>query len=330
MNDKRITSAVGSGGRSSNDFVKDVIFKYFGNNILENLGDAAYLDINGELSFTTDSFVVEPEFFPGGDIGKLAVYGTCNDLSVSGAKPKFLSFSLIIPEGYKFSDIEKIIESAGAAAKEAGVLVVCGDTKVISASGLKTPLVNTAGIGIVRKKLNNYSEINVGDNVILTSDIARHGMCIMSKREDLNIESTIESDCADLNPLFEATEYKGIKFARDATRGGVAAVLNEISDKTGLGFLLEETEIPVREDVKYLCEFLGFDPLCVANEGAAILIVDSALSFQILEAIKSIKVGANAAIIGEVCSDSKVMLRTSIGGIRNVEMPTGELLPRIC
>lgn len=330
MNGKRITSAVGSGGKSTNDFVKDIIFKYFGNNILENLGDAAYVDINGELSFTTDSFVVEPEFFPGGDIGKLAVYGTCNDLSVSGAKPKFLSFSLIIPEGYKFSDIEKIIQSAGAAAKEAGVLVVCGDTKVISTSGLKTPLVNTAGIGIVRKKLNNYSEINVGDSVILTSDIARHGMCIMSKREGLNIESTIESDCADLNPLFEITDYKGIKFARDATRGGVAAVLNEISDKTGLGFLLEETEIPVRKDVKYLCEFLGFDPLCVANEGAAILIVDSALSTQILDAIKSVKVGANAVIIGEVCSDSKVMLRTSIGGIRNVEMPTGELLPRIC
>ncbi len=330
MKGKRITSAVGSGGKSTNDFVKDVIFKYFGNNILENLGDAAYLDINGELSFSTDSFVVEPEFFPGGDIGKLAVYGTCNDLSVSGAKPKFLSFSLIIPEGYKFSDIEKIIQSAGAAAKEAGVLVVCGDTKVISTSGLKTPLVNTAGIGIVRKKLNNYSEINVGDSVILTSDIARHGMCIMSKREGLNIESTIESDCADLNPLFEITDYKGIKFARDATRGGVAAVLNEISDKTGLGFLLEETEIPVRKDVKYLCEFLGFDPLCVANEGAAILIVDSALSTQILDAIKSVKVGANAVIIGEVCSDSKVMLRTSIGGIRNVEMPTGELLPRIC
>ncbi|TYB34370.1 MAG: hydrogenase expression/formation protein HypE [Flexistipes sinusarabici] len=330
MKDKKITSALGSGGKSTNDFVKDIICKYFGNNILENLGDAAYLDINGELSFTTDSFVVEPEFFPGGDIGKLAVYGTCNDLSVSGAKPKFLSFSLIIPEGYRLSDIEKIIESAGTAAKEAEVQIVCGDTKVISASGLKSPLVNTAGMGVVRKKLNNYSVIKAGDKIILTSDIARHGMCIVSKREGLNIESEIESDCADLNPLFEVSGYKGIKFARDATRGGLAAVLNEISDKTGLGFLIDEVEIPLREDVKYLCEFLGFDPLSVANEGAALLIVDSALSSQILAGIKSVKVGTNAALIGEVCSERKVMLKTPIGGIRNVEMPVGELLPRIC
>jgi len=330
MEDKKITSALGSGGKSTNDFVKDIICKHFGNNILENLGDAAYLDMKGELSFTTDSFVVEPEFFPGGDIGKLSVYGTCNDLSVSGAKPKFLSFSLIIPEGYKFSDIEKIVESAGAAAKEAGVQIVCGDTKVISASGLKSPLVNTAGIGVVRKKLNDYSKIKAGDKIILTSDIARHGMCIISKREGLNIESKIESDCADLNPLFEVSDYKGINFARDATRGGVAAVLNEISDKTDLGFLVDEAQIPLRDDVKYLCEFLGFDPLSVANEGAALLIVDSASASQILDKVKSVKVGENAALIGEVCSEKKVMLKTPIGGIRNVEMPVGELLPRIC
>jgi len=330
MEDKKITSALGSGGKSTNDFVKDIICKHFGNNILENLGDAAYLDMKGELSFTTDSFVVEPEFFPGGDIGKLSVYGTCNDLSVSGAKPKFLSFSLIIPEGYKFSDIEKIVESAGAAAKEAGVQIVCGDTKVISASGLKSPLVNTAGIGVVRKKLNDYSKIKAGDKIILTSDIARHGMCIISKREGLNIESKIESDCADLNPLFEVSDYKGINFARDATRGGVAAVLNEISDKTDLGFLVDEAQIPLRNDVKYLCEFLGFDPLSVANEGAALLIVDSASASQILDKVKSVKVGENAALIGEVCSEKKVMLKTPIGGIRNVEMPVGELLPRIC
>ncbi|AEI14194.1 hydrogenase expression/formation protein HypE [Flexistipes sinusarabici DSM 4947] len=330
MEDKKITSALGSGGKSTNDFVKDIICKYFGNSILENLGDAAYLDINGELSFSTDSFVVEPEFFPGGDIGKLAVYGTCNDLSVSGAKPKFLSFSLIVPEGYKFSDTEKIVASAGAAAEEAGVQIVCGDTKVISASGLKSPLVNTAGLGILKKKLNDYGKIKAGDKIILTSDIARHGMCIVSKREGLNIESEIESDCADLNPIFEVSGYKGVKFARDATRGGVAAVLNEISDKTGLGFLIDEAEIPMREDVKYLCEFLGFDPLSVANEGAALLIVESALSSKILDKIKSVKVGADAALIGEVCSENKVMLKTPIGGIRNVEMPVGELLPRIC
>jgi len=330
MEDKKITSALGSGGKSTNNFVKDIICKHFGNNILENLGDAAYLDIKGELSFTTDSFVVEPEFFPGGDIGKLAVYGTCNDLSVSGATPKFLSFSLIIPEGYRFSDIEKIIASAGAAAKEAGVLIVCGDTKVVSVSGLKSPFINTAGVGVVQKKLNDYSEIKAGDKVILTSDIARHGMCIMSKREGLNIESEIESDCADLNPLFEASDYKGIKFARDATRGGVAAVLNEISDKTELGFLVNETEIPLRDDVKYLCEFLGFDPLSVANEGVALMIVESASASQILDRLRSVKVGVNAALIGETCNEKKVMLKTPIGGVRNVEMPVGELLPRIC
>lgn len=330
MSDKIVTLSIGGGGKQTSNFIKDIILKHFDNNIIYNLGDASHVDTSSKSAFTTDSFVVRPEFFKGGNIGKLSICGTVNDLCVSGAIPKYLSFGLIVAEGYSLDKLEEIVKSAAYTAKEAGVQIVCGDTKVVNRESLEGVMINTAGIGEVVKDLNNFSSIKPGDKVIVTSDIARHGMAVMLDRGEFGFDGNIESDCACLNNMFEKVYPFKVKFARDATRGGLAAVLNEISEQASCGFLIEEENIPLRVDVMELCDTLGFDPLSVANEGAAVIIVDSSDAEKCLEEIKTENVGERAAIIGEVTDSKKVILNTISGGSRYIDMPPGELLPRIC
>jgi hydrogenase expression/formation protein HypE len=322
-----IDLSYGSGGKNTHKLINDVICKHLPFPELLNMGDAAYLE---NIAFTTDSFVVTPEFFFNGDIGKLAVCGTANDLTVSGAKPQFLSLALVIPEGYKISDLEKIIESIKITADEINLRVVCGDTKVVDHASLKSIIVNTAGIGPIIKKLNDYEAIKVGDNIIITSDIARHGISILLSRGELKFTGIIESDCCHLYKIFKNLNYDFLHFARDATRGGVAAVLKEISFMSKKGFLLYEKDIVIKNDVKYLCEMLGFEPLSVANEGVAVIIVERDKTLEVLDAIKKSEYGSNAFIAGEVIEKPVVLLKNIYGGLQNVEMPSGLLLPRIC
>lgn len=326
--DDIVTLAVGGGGREFQKFLKNLILGRLGNQMLDSLGDSSYFRDDGELAFTTDSFVVEPEFFNGGDIGKLAVYGTCNDLAVSGAMPLYLSLALIISEGYSLNDLEKIIGSIKDAVDEIGVKIICGDTKVIPYTDKKQIFINTSGIGKVIKKLNDYNKIKLGDKVIFTSDIARHGISVMMSREGIN--SAIESDCCSLYGVIKELDYNKIHFARDATRGGVAAVLNEIASISGYGFEIDEESIIIDDAVKYYCEFFGYDPLQIANEGVAVLVVDEDYADEALKLIRSNINGRNANIVGSVIEKNKVILNTSIGGKRYVEMPLGEILPRIC
>ncbi len=330
MSEKLVSLSLGGGGKQTSDFIKDVIIKNFSNDIIANMGDAAHIVTSENSAFTTDSFVVKPEFFNGGDIGKLSICGTVNDLAVSGAKAEYISFSLIVAEGYPLDKLEKIIVSAAKTAFTACVKIVCGDTKVVERGSLDGVILNTSGIGRVVKNLNNFSAIKAGDKVIITSDIARHGISVMIARGNLGFDGNITSDCATLNKMLESVYAFDVKFARDATRGGLAAVLNEITEKSNLGFLIEEKDIPLQVDVADLCDILGLDPLSVANEGAAVIIVSENDASKVLDTLKQSPYGKNAAVIGTVTDKAKVVLKTKIGGTRYVDMPPGELLPRIC
>ncbi len=327
---KFVKLSMGSGGKSTNEFIKNIIVSKLDNDYLNKLGDASYIRINGDIAFSTDSFVVQPEFFNGGDIGKLSVYGTCNDLAVSGAVPLFLSLSFVIPEGYLFDDLEKIINSIAEAACEVGVDIVCGDTKVVEKDALKGIIINTSGVGELKYRLNDYNNINIGDKIIFTSDIARHGVSVLIARNDLNVDSDIKSDCGNLFEIFKKIDCEKVHFARDATRGGVAAVLHEISEMSGKGFNLYENNININEDVSNFCDFFGYDPFSIANEGLAVLIVEQEASNDILKILRNIPISKEACIVGDVIDSQIVVLETKIGGKRRIEMPIGELLPRIC
>lgn len=326
---EKISMSIGSGGSSSRSFVSDIIFSRLGNEYLLKASDAAIVGTGENTAFTTDSYVVRPEFFPGGNIGKIAVCGTVNDLLVSGAEPQFISFGLIMPEGYLVSDLERVIDSMAYECEKSGVKVVCGDTKVVEQGACDGLIINTSGIG---KSINDYTShnnIKEGDAVILTSDIARHGMSVMLARGELGFDGEVFSDCACLKDVFDAVRPYDVKFARDATRGGVAAVLNEICTDSGKGFLINEASLPMAENVGYLCDMLGFDPLAVANEGLAVIIVGEDDADKVLADIKACENGKRAEIVGNV-GGKGVVLETAIGGKRHVEMPSGELLPRIC
>ncbi|GAB7140599.1 hydrogenase expression/formation protein HypE [Deferribacterales bacterium RsTz2092] len=335
MNDSIISLSTGGGGRAMQRLIKDVLFKHFKGSELREMRDASYfmpteLIPNGELAISTDSFVVTPEIFPGGNLGKLAVAGTTNDLACAGAVPQYITCALVIPEGYRLDTIETIIATFAQAADEADVEIIAGDTKVIPAGELSGLIINTTGVGRLIKRTNDYASIKVGDRVIITSDIARHGIAISLARGEFGFEGIVESDCNILCKMLNNILGFDVHFIRDATRGGVAAVLNEIADKTGLGFVIDEKTIPLDDGVEGLCEALGFDPLDVANEGVALVVVGADDVASVLDMLHSFDVGTRATLCGEVVTNSNVVMTTRVGGRRYIDMPLGEILPRIC
>jgi len=332
VKEKLIMLAHGSGGGATNQLIDKIIRPYLHN---EDMGDdAAILELNGKLAFTTDSYVISPLFFPGGDIGRLAVCGTVNDLATAGATPKYLSLSLIIEEGLAISDLEKVLKSIKDSAAEAKVQVVTGDTKVVGKGAVDHLFINTSGIGIIGKKINPSSKkIKTGDKIILSGTLGNHGMTIMSLRHELGFGGKLQSDVAPLNHLVEdalrACPY--ISAMRDPTRGGLASVLNEMSVSCGCKMVVDEEKIPVDSVVSGACAMLGIDPYYVANEGKMVFFCPSDKAQTVLQAIKNHKYGRQASIIGEVTEKGQgVSVRTSLGALRRLDMVFGELLPRIC
>ncbi len=322
----------GSGGKLTRDLIENTFLKYLRNDKLKPLEDAATVDLKStKTAFTTDSYVIRPLFFPGGNIGKLSVCGTVNDLVVSGAVPGYLSLGFILEEGYSIDDLEIILKSIGEAAKESGVAIVTGDTKVVEKGKCDGVYINTTGIGeIVRPmQADNVSE---GDAVIITGTIGDHGTAIALARDEFDIKAPVESDCASLNdllvPLFET---EGLKWMRDPTRGGAGTVLAEVADKTGLGIDISEDSLPVRDDVRFISDILGYDPLYLANEGKAIVITSNESAEKVLDILRQHSLGKNASVIGRVTSDHKgVRLKTKIGGERVIDLLEDDMLPRIC
>lgn len=329
----------GSGGEMSHELIKNLFLRHFDNQILSNLSDSSVLGVcPGDLVFTTDSYVVDPLFFPGGDIGKLAVCGTVNDLAVSGANPVYLSAGFIIEEGLEMEVLEKIVKSMADEAHNAGVQIVTGDTKVVGKGKADQLFINTSGVGFLNPRSYNISsgnEIKKGDKIIINGYTGDHGIAVLAEREHLNIASQkIQSDCASLNKLISkiVRNIYGIRFMRDLTRGGLATVLCEISEARYYGIEIEENSIPVREEVRGICEMLGMEPIYIANEGKFITIVDPDESDELLSLMHTEKLGQHAAIIGEVVDEhpGRVIMKTEIGGTRIIDMLTGEQLPRIC
>jgi hydrogenase expression/formation protein HypE len=338
---KQIVLGHGSGGKLTADLIDKIFLPAFRNPVLDKLDDQAVITIGGtRLAFTTDSFVVTPIFFPGGDIGRLAVHGTVNDLAMSGAQPLYLSAAFILEEGLHVDDLRRVVESMRAAAADAGVQFVTGDTKVVDRGKGDQIFITTTGIGVIEDGINiSADRARPGDAIILSGYIGDHGMAIMSQREGLEFEGAIESDCASLNGLVSAMlathSTDGPDFIhclRDPTRGGAATTLNEIAKRAGVGMLLRETSIPVRESVKGACEVLGLDPLYVANEGKLLAIVRPKMAELILQQMRAHPLGRDAAIIGEVVTDhpGMVLMKTEIGGTRVLDVMFGEQLPRIC
>ena len=335
---KKILLSHGSGGTQSRRLVRDLFFRVFDKSVLGTESDSALLGISSEnLAFTTDSFVVDPLFFPGADIGKLAVCGTVNDLAVSGAIPRYLSAAFIIEEGLEFETLEKVAYSMAEAAKLADIQIVTGDTKVVTRGKCDRLFITTSGIGELRpehRPISTGNTIETGDKILVNGFIADHGCAVMSARNELKVQADIKSDCAPLNTLIREVLDAGIrvKFMRDATRGGLATVLAEIVQERSFGMEIDEEIILLRESVRGMCEFFGFDPLYVANEGKVVLIVHRDDAEKALALMRKNELGENAGIIGEVVNDhmGKVVMRTQIGGKRIIEMMAGDQLPRIC
>ena len=334
MGDK-IILAHGSGGKLAHELVEKGFLQALSNPLLDKLDDSAVFDLRGRLAFTTDSYVVNPIFFPGGDIGKLAVCGTVNDLSMSGAVPLYLSLAFIIEEGFPREDLMRTVSSVQAAAAEAGVEVVTGDTKVVNRGSADKLFVNTAGLGIVPEGVEiSGSKAQPGDKIILSGTIGDHGIAVLSQREGLSFSTELKSDCAPLNRLvaemIEASSQ--IHCLRDPTRGGLATTLNELAAQSKVGIRIEEKKIPVREEVRAACEMLGFDPLYMANEGKLVAVVAPEDAEAVLNRMRQSTYGWDAAIIGEVMQDKhgRVVMRTSLGASRIIDMLVGDPLPRIC
>ncbi|MGD9118308.1 MAG: hydrogenase expression/formation protein HypE [Dehalococcoidia bacterium] len=331
----KILLAHGSGGKLAHDLVEKSFVRALANPLLDKLDDSAVFDISGRLAFTTDSYVVSPIFFPGGDIGKLAVCGTVNDLATSGAKPLYLSLSFIIEEGLAVDDLEKVVASVQKAVDESGVKIVTGDTKVVTRGSADKLFINTAGVGVIPEGVSiSGSNAKPGDKVLLNGAIGDHGIAVVSQREGLSFATKLKSDCAPLGDLV-ADMLKAspkIHALRDPTRGGLATSLNELAQQSKVSIRIEEAKIPVREEVSAACEMLGFDPLYVANEGKMIAIVPPGDADSVLKAMSKNKYGKDAAIIGEVTAGNpgRVTMKTVLGSSRIVDMLTGDLLPRIC
>ncbi len=333
--ENRVLLAHGSGGKLSHDLIEKSFVPTLGNPILNKLDDSAVFEFSGRLAFTTDSFIVSPIFFPGGDIGKLAVCGTVNDLAMSGAIPLYLSLSFIIEEGFLIDELEKIVSSIYQAAEEAGVKIVTGDTKVVNQGSADKLFINTSGVGIVPPGVD-ISAANAipGDKIILSGNLGNHGIAVLSQREGLKFQVPIPSDCAPLNKMVaEILEASAnIHCLRDPTRGGAATTLNDFAEQSQVGIRIEEEKIPVHKAVLAACELLGFDPLYIANEGKLVAVVGSADADKVLAKIRQNQYGTEATIIGEVVNEhpGRVVMKTSLGASRIVDVLVGELLPRIC
>jgi hydrogenase expression/formation protein HypE len=331
-----ITLGHGSGGLLTNKLLESGVFSLFSNEYLDQKHDGAVFIAEGKMAFSTDSYVVSPIFFPGGNIGELAVNGTVNDLSMCGARAKYLSLSFIIEEGLMMEDFWEILMTIKVAADKAGVKIVTGDTKVVERGKADRIFINTSGVGTVHPNMDiQTSRIKAGDKIIVSGRIATHGIAIMSVREGLEFETTIQSDTCHFNDIIsKMAELHGehIHLLRDATRGGIATVLNEIARDTSLGIDIHQKYIKVSEDVDGACELLGLDPLYVANEGVFVAIVDESNAEDIIATLHTWENGLEATIIGDVITDHprQVILHSTIGGKRVVNMLLGEQLPRIC
>ncbi len=341
LNAETITLAHGAGGRAMRDLIDALFVGGFDNDHLATLEDQARLQIEAlrepgaRLAFTTDSYVVDPLFFPGGDIGALAVNGTVNDLAVGGARPLYLSCGMILEEGLAVETLERVVASMKAAADAAGVAIVTGDTKVVPRGSADKLFINTAGVGVIPPgRETGAGRPRPGDAILINGPIGDHGAAIVDARGELALENRIESDCQPLNGLVEALfdACPEIRCLRDATRGGLATVLNEFAAASGTAMRIEERALPVREDVRGMCEILGLDPLYLANEGKLVAVVPGEAAEAALAAMRAHPAGREAAIIGEVTAEpaGTVVLKTAFGGERLVDMLVGEQLPRIC
>jgi len=334
--DKQITLAHGAGGKATQTLIEAVFLDAFRNPILEPLEDAARLHVNGaRVALTTDSYVVSPLFFPGGDIGDLAVNGTVNDLSMAGAVPLYLSAGFILEEGFLVADLRRIVGSMQAAAQRAGVQVVTGDTKVVEKGKADGCFISTAGVGVIEHEVSlGVANAQPGDAILVSGPVGDHGVTIMLARGELDIEADIVSDTAPLNGLVASllSATQGVRALRDATRGGVATILNEIAAAAGVGVLVTEDDIPVRAAVRGASELLGIDPMYVACEGRLVAVVDSACADTALAVMRAHPQGRDAAVIGRVTAQPEgiVQLKTAFGGTRIVDMLVGDPLPRIC
>lgn len=341
LRETHINMSHGSGGKMMRDLIEDVFVGAFDNPLLASLEDQAVIPLaelarhGDRLAFTTDSYVVHPLFFPGGDIGTLAVAGTVNDLAVSGARPLFLSCSMVIEEGLPVELLRRIVASMQSTAKAAGVMIVTGDTKVVERGAADKLFINTAGIGVVRTGVNiRATRAQIGDAIIVSGYLGDHGAAILAARNELALETSVASDCQPLNGLIDAMleACPAIRSLRDATRGGVATVLNEFAQSAGLAMRVREAPLPVREEVKGACEILGLDPLYLANEGKLVAVVPRTAANAVLDAMRAHPAGARAEIIGEVAAQpaGMVVMETAFGGTRIVDRLAGEQLPRIC
>ncbi|VVM24882.1 [NiFe] hydrogenase metallocenter assembly protein HypE, partial [uncultured Gammaproteobacteria bacterium] len=333
---KKITMAHGSGGKASSDLIKDIFVDTFNNDYLATMEDQARFEMpKGRLALTTDSFVVSPLFFKGGDIGKLAVTGTVNDLAVSGAKPLYLTCGLILEEGLPIATLDKIIKSMQKTAEEAGVKIVCGDTKVVEKGSADQIFINTAGVGVIDEGIEVHSyQAQTGDKIIVNGFIGDHGAAIMQSRAELAISADIASDCQVLNHLVEKilSVSNNIHAMRDATRGGVATVLNEIANDSKVSIIIKEDSLPVRTPTRGVCEILGLDPLYLANEGTLVCVVAAIDADKVLATMQQTKEGKDACIIGTVTNHPEgiVALSTLFGGTKIIDKLIGDQLPRIC
>ncbi|GIU11102.1 MULTISPECIES: hydrogenase expression/formation protein HypE [unclassified Shewanella] len=338
MNTKNASKIVqlshGGGGKEMNHLIKDLFFKAFDNPILRSEEDAAVLHCDGNLAFTTDSFTVSPLFFSGGDIGKLSIAGTVNDLAMMGAEPQYLSCSFIIEEGFEIAHLQTIVESMANELKQSGARIVCGDTKVVPRGCADGIFINTSGVGRILRKGISVKNLACDDVIIVSRDIGRHGGAILMAREGLALESELTSDCATLWPIVEQLIAANIEVhaMRDATRGGLSAVLNEWASASDVEINVNEQAIPVSDEVRGLCELYGFEPLDLANEGTFILAVPKESADATLEIMKRFCHCEQAAVIGQVNDNrkGKVVLNTPWGSSRYLDLPQGELLPRIC
>jgi hydrogenase expression/formation protein HypE len=336
LKEERITLAHGAGGKSTHTLIEALFLEQFRNPLLEPLGDGAVFNVNGSrLAFTTDSFVVSPLFFPGGDIGDLAVNGTVNDLAMSGARPLYLSAAFILEEGFPIADLRKIVDSMQTAARAARVAIATGDTKVVGRGKGDGCYINTSGVGVIERPVALLaSSARPGDAVIVSGPIGEHGVTVMLARGELDIECDVTSDTAPLHELVEGLldAVSGVRCLRDATRGGVATILNEVAVASGVAVVIDENSVPVRTDVLGACELLGIDPLYVACEGRMVAIVDGAEADAAIAALRAHPLGQGSCVIGQVKEDPPglVLLKTTFGGTRIVDMLVGDPLPRIC